>query len=170
MSQVYRAYLPLARTVCAHGFGGFKGFFDPVDRDDALQAIFLAAFEERARLGYDGLRPYGSYLRGIAHNVVRQMLDKRTRFQRQPDPDQLGPRGPVDQEAAYIERETCDVLRAFREGLTDPVERQVLQLYFCDGWAEERLAEHLELTRYRLRKIIARLHKRTRKYLEAHGF
>ena len=45
----------------------------------------------------------------------------------------------------------------------------ILDLYFVEGWAEERLAEHLKLTRYRLRKRIQGLHKRMRKYLKAHG-
>src|SRR5690606_21160993 len=54
MEAVYRRYLPLIHTVVSRGFSGFRGFFDPVQRDDAVQAIFAAAFEERARLAYDG--------------------------------------------------------------------------------------------------------------------
>ncbi|MGM0578467.1 MAG: RNA polymerase sigma factor [Myxococcota bacterium] len=167
MARVYEAYLPLVRTVCYHGFGGFKGFFDPVDRDDAVQSIFAAAFEERARRGYDGLQPYSRYLRGIAHNVVRQMLSKRRRFERRPDPPPEGSTRDADE--VFVERELCDIMRGFRESVTEPPEPEVLQRYFVEGWSEERLARHLGLTRYRVRKTIARLHERMRKLMKSHG-
>ena len=35
------------RTICAHGLGGFRGFYDPIEREDAQQQIFAAAFEAR---------------------------------------------------------------------------------------------------------------------------
>mgnify|MGYP003322536750 CR=1 FL=1 len=75
MAQVYDAYLPLVNTICRHGFGTFRGFFSPSDRDDAVQGIFVAAFEERTRLAYNGLDPYSSFLRGVARNVIRKMLE-----------------------------------------------------------------------------------------------
>lgn len=160
--------MPVVQAVVRHGFGGFKGFYNPVDRDDAAQAIFAAAFSERARLGYNGLDPYASFLRGIAKNVVRQQLEKRKRFERVPDPE-LQPHADGTLEDAYIEHETRAICRRFAESLSDDKERLVLQRYFCDGLAEEKLAVELDLTRYRTRKIIKRLHKRMRKYLEAHG-
>ena len=36
---------------------------------DLVQEVFLRAFDERARLGYDGLRPYRPYLLRIAKNL-----------------------------------------------------------------------------------------------------
>lgn len=166
MELVYRTYIPLIHTICSQGFGGFRGFFDPVDRDDAQQTIFAAAFEERARLAYNGVDPYAGFLRGIAHNTIRKMLSSQKRFDRRPEaPEPVG----VDVEAQVFEDQTAAVLRAFRESVTDPRERAIIQRYFCDGCAEETLAEELNITRYRLRKTIAAVHRRMKRHLEAHG-
>ncbi len=166
MQRVYTSYAPLVHTVCRHGFGGFRGFFDPIDREDAVQSIFAAAFTEKARLSYNGIDPYASFLRGIAHNVVRRMLESRKRFERKPE--QLVQESE-DLEAAAIHRQALDAVRQFRESVTDPTEATILARYFCDGWAEEKLAEHLGITRYKTRKLIAKLQKRMRKHLKAHG-
>ena len=166
MARVYESYLPLVEAICVHGFGTFRGFYDPLDRDDAVQAVFTAAFDERTRLGYDGLGPYRSYLRGIAHNVIRDMLTRRTRFARRPE--RLDPPSG-DVEAELIDAETCALLRHFRTQQVEGREREVLERYFCEGWSEERLAAHLKITRYRARKIIAKLHKRMSRYLRDHG-
>ncbi len=166
MEQVYRTYVPLIHTICSQGFGGFRGFFDPVDRDDAAQSIFAAAFEQRARLAYNGVDPYAGFLRGIAHNTIRKMLSSQRRFDRRPEA--LEPVGE-DAEARIFEDQAAEVLCAFREALADPRERAVVQRYFCDGCAEESLAEELGITRYRLRKIIATVHRRMKRHLEAHG-
>ena len=166
MAAVYRTYLPLIRTVTTHGFGNFKGFFDPTDRDDAVQNIFAVAFSEKARLRYNGVDPYGSFLRGIAQNVVRKMLDKKTRFDRRPE--------SLHQESAnveteYINKETANILRTFRTNVIDEPDKTVLQRYFCDGTAEETLAKELGITRHSVRKSIAGLHKRMLKLLKSHG-
>lgn len=167
MTQVYRTYLPLVKIIAAHGFGNFKGFFDPIDQEDFIQNVFATAFEERVRLRYNGLDPYVAFLRGLAHNIVRQMLDKRRRFQRAPDPE---PQEQGAYEEAFIDREAAALCRQFRASLeADPQDAAICDLYFVEGWAEERLAEHLGLTRYRLRKRIDYLHKRMVKFMGAHG-
>jgi RNA polymerase sigma factor (sigma-70 family) len=167
MTRVYRYYLPLVKTVAVHGFGTFKGFYDPIDQEDCIQNIFATAFEERVRLRYNGIDPFAAFLRGLGHNVVRQMLDKRRRFQRVPDPV---PESHETVEDAYIEHEVAALCRKFRASLqAGSTDLAILDLYFVDGWAEERLAEHLGLTRYRLRKHIKQLHRRMQKYLKGHG-
>lgn len=170
MAAVYRAYAPLAYTIVSQGFGGFRGFYDPVLRDDAVQNIFAAAFEARARLAYDGLNDYARFLRGLAQNVCRQMLDRDRRFQRTPDDDVAAvPQAEPDAESELIDAEAQDVCRRFRESLSDPMEKAVLTRYFADGEAEETLADALGLTRYRLRKIIGDVKKKMTRYLKEHG-
>ena len=169
MEAVYRGYAPLIQHVVRQGFGGFRGFYDPVTRDDAVQTIFAAAFEERARLAYDGVHDYARFLRGLAHNVCRQMLDKDRRFARTPDPEQQAPAVAPDLEADLIDAETLRICRAFAGTLKDPHERAVLTRYFQDGAAEEALAPELGLTRYRLRKVIAAVKKKMTRYLTEHG-
>jgi len=169
MEAVYRSYAPLIHLVVRQGFGGFRGFYDAVTRDDAVQTIFAAAFEERARLAYDGVHDYARFLRGLAHNVCRQMLDKDRRFARTPDPEPAATVPAPDLEAELIDAETRALCRAFADSLKDPHERVVLARYFQDGAAEEALAPELGLTRYRLRKVIAAVKKKMTRYLAEHG-
>lgn len=168
MEAVYRHYIPLIYTIVSRGFGGgFRGFTDPVRRDDAVQAIFTAAFEERARLAYDGVQDYARFIRGLAHNVCRQILDKDRRFARIPEPE-LGP-ASHDVEAHLLEAEALEACRRFRESVELPLERAVLEGYFARGEAEETLARELGVTRYRLRKVIATLQRKMQRFRRREG-
>ena len=168
MELVFRTYMPLVRTVVIHGFSGFRGFRSPADQDDAAQQVFCAAFEERSRLSYDGLSPYSSFLRGMAQNVVRQILSKDKRFQRTDGaPIPVDPLAE-DLERCVVDRETAAILRRFRESIDGKVERGVLEGYFIAGKAEEALAAELGITRHKVRKAIAALHKRMTRYLREH--
>ena len=143
MTAVYQYYEKLVRTVVRHGFSGFRGFRKPSDQDDMVQTIFLAAFEEQARLRYDGLKPYAAYLRGLAQNKIRQQLSKNTRFARTDGAPVPEDRMAEDMEGVMLESEAHQVVARFREGITDAREAAVLQGYFVEGRAEETLAKEL---------------------------
>lgn len=169
LAEVYRVYFPVAQAVACNGFGGFRGFFNPADRDDAIQTIFASAFEERARLSYNGVDPYTAFLRGIAQNVVRRMLDRSTRFHRTDGHVRETDEDPAGAEEALIDAQSQRIVRGFLDGVTDPTERAILERYFVEGAAEEALAAELKMTRYRVRKVIALLGKRMQVYLRRHG-
>jgi RNA polymerase sigma factor (sigma-70 family) len=57
----------------------FPGYRSPFELESAVQEVFTRAFSERARLAYDGLRPYAGFLYGIARNVALDELRKRAR-------------------------------------------------------------------------------------------
>ena len=169
LTEVYRVYYPLVKTVITRGFGGFRGFFNPSDRDDAIQSVFAAALSEKARLRYNGVDAYSSFLRGISQNVVRRMLDRRTKFMRTDGQPELENKVVPTAESSYLTAEATLVVRAFRESIDDPIQRAVLQQYFVDGVAEETIAKELSITRYKVRKVIALLDRRMRRYLRQHG-
>src|SRR5262245_56542135 len=85
LEEVYRHYAPEVAAFLQRGFtfmsGGrhlrFAGYRQPFDLDNALQETFVRAFKESARLGYDGLNPYKSYLLAIARNLVLDELRRR---------------------------------------------------------------------------------------------
>jgi RNA polymerase sigma factor (sigma-70 family) len=169
MNEVYRVYFPIVSTVTKQGFGNFRGFFNPADRDDAVQNIFLAAFTEKARLSYNGIDPYVKFLRGLAHNVVRRMLEKSSRFKRTDWEADPGSSGPDSAETTLIKAERAQVMRAFRESLSDPAHKEVLERYYVQGEAEESIAQDAGLTRYKVRKIIALLHRSMARHARQHG-
>lgn len=78
LTQVYSAYAPAIAAFLRGGFnfqsGGkscrFKGARSEFDLEDRLHDVFGRAFSESARLAYDGLTPYKSYLFTIARNLV----------------------------------------------------------------------------------------------------
>ncbi|MCH9685148.1 MAG: hypothetical protein K0V04_27165, partial [Deltaproteobacteria bacterium] len=78
LGEVYRMHAKEVSTQLRHGFSfqtagrhhRFVGYRSAFEMHDALHETFRRAFEPRAREGYDGLRPYGPYLRAIARNVV----------------------------------------------------------------------------------------------------
>jgi len=174
LAEVYRVYFPLVSTVATRGFGGFRGFYNPCDRDDAIQTIFAAALEERARLAYNGLDPYGKFLRGIAQNTCRRMLEKAARFRRtdgQPElveaqREQERCLGVLDQ---LIDLQEQEVVRRFVASIDTEPDRTVLRAYFVEGTAEETIAKDIGLTRYRVRKVVATLYKRMKRFLSDHG-
>ncbi|HEY1587259.1 MAG TPA: sigma-70 family RNA polymerase sigma factor [Polyangia bacterium] len=78
LEEVYRHYAPEVAAFLQRGFTfssagrplHFRGYAQPFDLDNALQETFVRAFKESARVAYDGLHPYKSYLLAIARNLV----------------------------------------------------------------------------------------------------
>jgi len=78
LEEVYRHYAPDVAAFLQRGFTfssagrplHFRGYAQPFDLDNALQETFVRAFKESARLAYDGLHPYKSYLLAVARNLV----------------------------------------------------------------------------------------------------
>ena len=78
LQEVYHRYGPDLARYLRHGFsfssGGracrYNGARSTFDLEDKLHDAFARAFSERTRLGYDGISPYGQYLRTIARNLI----------------------------------------------------------------------------------------------------
>lgn len=78
LAKVYRHYAPAVAGFLRAGFsfdsGGrrcrFHGARSQFELEDRLHDVFGRAFSESARLGYDGLSPYKSYLFTITRNLI----------------------------------------------------------------------------------------------------
>lgn len=78
LQKVYECYFPGVANYLRFGFsftsGGrscrYRGTRSTFDIEDKLHDVFARAFTERARLSYDGISPYGIYLRTIARNLI----------------------------------------------------------------------------------------------------
>ena len=107
LEEVYRHYAPDVAAFLQRGFTfasagrslRFSGYAQPFDLDNALQETFVRAFKESARLGYDGLHPYKSYLLAIARNLVLDEFRNRE-VAMSPFIDQLDSGGASDAPAA----------------------------------------------------------------------
>jgi DNA-directed RNA polymerase specialized sigma24 family protein len=72
-------------------------------------------------------------------------------------------------ESSYLNAEATQVVRRFRESISDPVQQAILSQYFVEGVSEEAIASTLGITRYKVRKHISLLDRRMRRYLRQHG-
>jgi len=78
LATVYREYVGPLYQLIGRGFRfesqgrcyAFKGQDAIWAVEDTVQNVFIRAFAESARLGYDGLRPYRNYLASIAKNLI----------------------------------------------------------------------------------------------------
>lgn len=170
MVVVWNAYCPLVASLAHRGFGSWPGLRSPADVDDLIASTFLAAFESSCRQRYDGLTPYGSFLLGIARNLLRRSLQRRSRepvvevatdYQGHGD-------SPATPEEDLLRREEVAVMRRFPATL-EPDERAAWLGYHQEGLSEEALAVKLGCTRHRLRKRLKRAERAFRRYVRDHG-
>ncbi len=174
LREVYRRYADQIARLLRIGFsfesGGrshrFAGYAGAFELQDAMQETFLRAFEPRARMSYDGVRPYAPFLRTIARNVVL----KRFRSQREvfPIAEEAGDddaRVLVDDdetaspEVAIAGAEVTRMVADFLATL-DPGDRELLALRFVEGHSQRDVADMLGLGRQQVRAREAKLRAR----------
>lgn len=167
MRQIYRAHAPAIAALLQRGFAfrsgdstyRFAGYGRASELHDALHDVFVAAFEERARLAFDGIRPYAPYLAAIARNVVfRRFRRARREFVRLEEgsagAEELLERAveaaPEDPETAALRSEAKALVRAFVAELPD-ADRKLLELRYREGLSERATAERLGIGRQSVR-------------------
>ncbi len=170
MVAVWNAYCPLVASLAHRGFGSWPGLRSPADVDDLIASTFLAAFESSCRQRYDGLTPYGSFLLGIARNLLRRSLRRRSR---EPVVELGGnyegeAEGDGSPEESLLRQEEIEVMRRFPATL-DVDQRAAWLGYHREGLSEEALAVKLGCTRHRLRKRLKRAEGLFRRYVRDHG-
>jgi len=144
------------------------GITEPALLSDSVQEVFLRAFGEQARLGYDGLRPFRPYLLRIARNVRIDQLRKSGREVL------LGDTGSsaLDLDALVeanapppeLDEELSAATRAYVETL-DPEAQRFVELRFVEERHQLEVAEHMAVTRRRVRTLEARVLSGLRKAL-----
>jgi RNA polymerase sigma factor (sigma-70 family) len=180
LGEVYRAHAePLARALRAVAFRGrgFAHLQGALEVENTVLETFARAFEPRTRLAYDGIRPYAQFLMGIARNVVLEQSRTREVVAGLGPQDEgstlnwelgvLGEGGSLEQQLE--DQEVEGLLRNFKEGLSQE-ERQLFELRFTEGLAQESAAERVGLTRIQVRRREKGLKQRLLDYLQTHGY
>ncbi len=173
LEAVYRHYVDELTRLLRLGFivgdaGALrvKGLEGPELRD-AVQEVFVRAFQEKARRSYDGVRPYRPYLLRIARNL---RLDQLRAGQREKPLSALADSSgePIDLDALIVSdarepslsapevqasREWTALLRkteAYLSGLESEL-RRFVQLRFVEEQAQEQVAQAMGVTRRQVR-------------------
>jgi RNA polymerase sigma-70 factor (ECF subfamily) len=184
LTEVYAMHADEVARFLRHGFGFesdgrrhvFVGYQSPFELQDALHETFRRAFEPRARQAYDGVRPYGPYVRAIARNVVLRTFRARVALFPVVEGDGGDPATAAQLEAStttgpehMLQREQVRKLVASFLQALDPQDRKLLELRFVDGRSQRDVAATLGIGRQRVRGREAKLRKRLIRHLREHG-
>jgi RNA polymerase sigma-70 factor (ECF subfamily) len=175
LERVYRAHVNEVAQLLRRGFSfqnqegtyRFRGYRSEFDLENALQEAFLRAFSERARLAYDGLRPYGAYLAAIVRNVVidafRRLAKEAGTFvaEREDDP----PAPASDLEAEELGRLLVGALNGL-----EAADRELYEIRFTRGLSQREAARALGLSRIQIRRRENRVKRRLLEALRAGGY
>lgn len=182
--EVYRLHAREVTAQLRYGFSfqaagrhhRFVGYRSAFEMHDALHETFRRAFEPQARTRYDGLRPFGPYLKAIARNVVlRGFRQREVQF---PEVRQDGESGGetiefVDEDQATPEQEVGreqvrSMVAKFLETLAGD-DRRLLELRFVEGLSQRDAAEQLGLGRQQVRGRETKLRKQMLRFLKDQG-
>lgn len=188
--EVYKHYVKDVSRFLMRGFTfdsqgrhcAFRGFRGGYEIEAALQEVFRRAFEERARLAYDGLRPYRPYLLRIARNLVindlkaKQPILFKFRSGRpvilEPPPEEdpaSEPAPTASPEEIAEAREVHELVVAFKAEL-DERERDVFRARFEEGLSAERAGKSIGLTRSQIRTTESKLRARFLAFMQSRGY
>jgi RNA polymerase sigma-70 factor (ECF subfamily) len=195
LAEVYKAHAPAIAAFLSRGFSfsskgrtlRFNGFHQPFDLDNALQETFLRAFSDRARLAYDGLTPYQSYLTAIARNFVlsdfrrrevamSQVVRSTEGGEKNPEVEDLpgahaassGPAMP-NGETAFLKQELMGLYQSFQQELSSK------HLKYFRARFEQRLTQveagrKAGLSHMQARTLEKKLRKRFLKFMQVRGY
>jgi RNA polymerase sigma-70 factor (ECF subfamily) len=187
LTRVYQRHCREIAALLQHGFSfsagdrnhRFAGYNSAFDMQDALHETFRKAFEPRAREAYDGIRPYGPYLRTIARNVVLTRLRARELLLPGVDlPDgplqgdaALSPahaEPPPSPERAMHQAQTRELVADFLSTLSAQ-DRELVDCRFVRGHSQRDAARELRIGRQRLRTHERRIKRALLNYLRSRG-
>jgi RNA polymerase sigma factor (sigma-70 family) len=192
LERVYRHYVNDVARLLRLGFSSgndaavrVPGLHDSTSLLDALQEVFARAFSERARLSYDGLRPYRPFLLRIARNLridelraggrelsLSQLDDDGEGFE-----DRLGEAGTDAAAAAQLssspqEAREWQRLRDLTEGYLqslDPTLKRFVEVRFVEARSQAEVAEIMKITRRAVRTMEERVQQGLKRFLSARG-
>lgn len=161
----------------------FRGYASPFDLEGAVQEVFARAFSERARLAYDGLRPYAAFLNGIAKNVALDDLRKRARRGEVLSPIETveyvahggaaaghALAADAEPEESLDERRGQQVVEDFLAHECGDRDRALFALRYREELSQQEAASRAGLTRIQLRRWETKFKKRLLRYLKRRDY
>jgi DNA-directed RNA polymerase specialized sigma24 family protein len=143
-----------------------------LEMENTVLETFARAFEPRTREAYDGVRPYGNFLAGIARNVLLEQARGREVAVGLEPFEETGEAAPMGAETAGLleDQEVEGLLEHFKRELTQE-ERELFELRFGEeSLAQESAAERLGMTRIQVRRRELGLKTRLLGFLQARGY
>lgn len=174
LEVVYMRYVDDVFDLARYGFalGGGKrvpGSTLPDLQRDLVHDVFVRAFAERARVAYDGLRPYRPYLLRIARNAIIDAARRRGAVPLELVDDDVADPDPAAPPADDLDwQRLTSAARGWREGL-DSECRELVRLRFEEDLGQREAAARMRATRRRVRTLEARVRRGLLAYLRELG-
>jgi RNA polymerase sigma-70 factor (ECF subfamily) len=177
LERVYRHYAPKLAQFLRRGFTfsskgetmSRAGLATPFELDGALQEVFARAFQPRARLAYDGVRPYIDFLVGIGKHVLLDEVRRRNAREIPSELDadslQMADEAPSPEETIE-ERRARELVARFLADECDDKDRRLFELRFHDDLAQEGAAKEAGLTRIQVRRWETKFRARLLRFLK----
>jgi RNA polymerase sigma-70 factor (ECF subfamily) len=172
--RVYRAFVKDVFALIRYGFvagaARVPGVSDPALQLDLTQDVFVKAFAEKARLAYDGLRPYRPFVLRIAKNLL---IDRARRSGRELVVDEA----TLEQESEPIEENIEERLhfeqlrqatRLFLTGESEEL-RELVRLRFEEERSQYEVADLMKISRRRVRTLEERAQRGLAEALRKQG-
>ena len=158
LSEVFEHYAPHVARWISGGFdylsGGqrvrFRGFSSPYDQHDLIGEVFRLAFEERARLGYSGVKPFEGYLFAITRNAVLKRIGAREPPLADEDAIASVPAPDPSPEESVAREEERALVHRFLDELSEE-ERSFVEIRFHEQRSQIEVAEALGWSRKKVR-------------------
>jgi RNA polymerase sigma-70 factor, ECF subfamily len=179
LTRVYRTYSPRVLRYLSNGFrvrvdaAPRIARVGPLDLEAAHQDTFLRAFSERARLAYDGIRPFEGFLLAIARSAAVDTLRSVGKLSLSAIPLEAVSESILSEEAspedAALEGELRSLVGRFLSRLSAE-ERRFADLRFVERRSQERAGAELGLSRQEARTRELRLKRALLEFLGAEGW
>ncbi|MBI4821188.1 MAG: sigma-70 family RNA polymerase sigma factor [Deltaproteobacteria bacterium] len=185
---VYRHYVADVSAFLRRGFSftsagrtcRFRGFGGGYEIEAALQEVFRRAFEERARLAFDGISAYRPYLLRITQNLVINDLKSKQpilfRFRSGApvvidvgEPNEEVVSGDRSADEILEAREVASLVQQFKSSL-NARELGVFSARFEEGLSAEGAAKSLGLTRSKVRTTEDLVRRRFLEHMQRSGY
>jgi RNA polymerase sigma factor (sigma-70 family) len=171
LERVYWAYIDAVErlvTRSVHSQGAAPPEY-AVSVEDLVQDVFIRAFSEGSRVGYDGIRDYGPYLLTIARHVVTDAFRRRGRevptdretLSDQAAPSEWGAEGSLSTDVRVLA-----LVRGYLSQLP-PDLAAVHRQRFVFGVSQHAAAQALGISRQKLRTLEKKLRDGVTRQLHA---
>jgi DNA-directed RNA polymerase specialized sigma24 family protein len=140
--------------------------------ENTVLETFARAFEPRTRESFDGVRPYGHFLVGIARNVLLEQTRQREVAVGLDPHEEVGGAPEESAGTAWLleDQEVQGLLTRFKADLSGEDTRLFELRFGEEGLAQESAAERLGLTRIQVRRRELGLKTRLLAFLQARGY
>lgn len=178
LERVYRQFVLEVAAFLRRGFmynvdaisTRFGGVRDSFELEAYVQEVFARAFEPRARLAYDGVRPYGGFLIGIARHLVLDRLRSSARHGEvlaAPDViEAIAVPVPARPELSDDDRRADDLVASFLENECDERDRTLYELRYRRELTQAETGSTAGLSRIQVRRWETKFRARLLRFLK----